>query len=62
MPNINVNDIDMYYELRGEGFPLVMIMGLTGNINWWHPDMVDDLAGNYRLVFIPCQNCRTPFG
>ena len=30
MPKIKVNDIRMFYEVHGEGFPLIMIMGFTG--------------------------------
>jgi len=26
MPKVKVNDIHIYYEVQGEGFPLVMIM------------------------------------
>lgn len=33
MPTVKVNDINMYYELRGEGEPLVFITGLASDIN-----------------------------
>ena len=33
MPSIQVNDIQMYYELRGEGEPLVLILGMTIDIS-----------------------------
>jgi len=50
MPIVHVNDIDMYYETRGEGEPLVIIWGIGGEI----PPLVDRLAesvkGNYRLI------------
>ena len=32
MPKVRVNDIEMNYELHGEGEPLVLIMGLTGSL------------------------------
>ncbi len=35
MPYITVNDIRMYYELHGAGDPLVLIMGLRRNAEWW---------------------------
>ncbi len=28
MPTVKVNDINMYYEIRGDGDPLVLIAGL----------------------------------
>lgn len=33
MPTIKVNDIDMYYEIYGEGEPLVFIVGLATDIS-----------------------------
>ena len=27
MPKVKVNDIQMFYEVHGEGFPLIMIQG-----------------------------------
>ncbi len=38
MPHVKVNDINMYYEIHGDGFPLVLIMGLGGNADWWKID------------------------
>ena len=40
MPKVKVNDIQIYYEGRGRGFPLVMIMGLGANVDWWDPSMI----------------------
>ena len=31
MPKVNLNDIDVYYESRGSGFPMVLIRGLGSN-------------------------------
>ena len=38
MLKINVNDINIYYEIHGRGFPLVMITVLAGDSNWWSLD------------------------
>ena len=35
MPKMRVNDIEIYYEVHGEGFPLVMVHGLGANLDWW---------------------------
>jgi pimeloyl-ACP methyl ester carboxylesterase len=40
----------MYYEVKGEGFPLVMIMGLGGNLDWWHPSMIREFSKNFKTV------------
>ncbi len=33
---IKVNGIEIYYELHGRGDPLVLIMGLRRNAEWWY--------------------------
>jgi len=35
MPKKRVNNIEIYYEIHGEGFPIVMIHGFTANLDWW---------------------------
>lgn len=50
MPNMMMNGTNLYYEQRGEGFPLVMIMGLSGNLDWWPDELVDALAAHYRVL------------
>lgn len=50
MPTVHVNDIDMYYEIHGEGEPLLLIWGIGGGI----PPLIDRLAesaaGKYRII------------
>lgn len=50
MWKVKVNDIQIHYEVHGEGFPLVMIMGLGGDIHWWDPRMVQELSKRFRLI------------
>jgi len=50
MPKVKVNDIQVYYEVKGEGFPLIMIAGLSGNIDWWDPRMIQELSKNFKTV------------
>lgn len=45
-----VGDLNICYELRGEGRPLVMIMGLTGNMDWWDPGVTGGLSKRYQVV------------
>ena len=35
MPYIKVNDIQMYYEIHGDGEPMVLIVGLGTDISEW---------------------------
>ena len=50
MPKIKINDINMYYHLRGQGPPLMMIMGWTANMDWWPESLVERLKKQYSLV------------
>ena len=50
MPIIQVNDIKMNYELHGEGFPLVMIMGLGAPMSWWDPTLIEDISKKYKVL------------
>jgi len=50
LPTVKVNDINMYYEIHGDGFPLVMIMGLSANADWWTPDLIEQCSRNYKTV------------
>lgn len=50
LPSIKVNDINMYYEVHGDGFPLVMILGASANIDWWTPEIIEQCSQNYKTV------------
>jgi pimeloyl-ACP methyl ester carboxylesterase len=49
MPKVKVGDIKMYYEIHGKGEPLVIIPGMTGNVdaNFMH---IPVFAREYRVV------------
>ena len=50
MPKAEVDDIEIYYETRGEGSPLTLINGWGGNMDSWSPRMVDTLAEQHLVV------------
>jgi 3-oxoadipate enol-lactonase len=50
MPRVKVNDIRMYYEVKGEGFPLVMINGGSENLECWDPRLIEALSETFKLV------------
>ena len=50
VPVQNLADVDLYYEIRGEGYPLLMIMGLGATIDWWHPRFIEQLEKNFKLI------------
>lgn len=49
MPLIRVNDINLYYETYGEGIPLILIMGLRRNLEWWHCQ-IPALSEHFKVV------------
>jgi len=50
MPTATVNGITIAYEEKGEGRPLLLIMGLGGQLTDWPPALVDLLAERFRVV------------
>lgn len=51
MPTLQVNDIDLYYELFGEGEPLLLIHGLGSSSRDWEMQ-IDFFAQNYQVITI----------
>lgn len=49
MPTVKVNDINIYYEIHGEGEPLVLIMGYGGNSGQWFRQ-IPGLSQEYRVI------------
>jgi pimeloyl-ACP methyl ester carboxylesterase len=52
MPKVKVNDIQVCYEVKGKGYPLVMITGLGSNLDFWPPRLVDELSKNFKLLML----------
>ena len=40
----------MYYEIHGEGFPLVMISGTANDVNWWIPEIIESHSQNFKTI------------
>lgn len=49
MPTLKVGDINIYYEIHGEGEPLVLIMGYGANSRWWDPQ-IPVFSQEYRVI------------
>jgi 3-oxoadipate enol-lactonase len=50
MTKITVGDIDINYEIKGSGAPLLMIMGLSFSLRDWGNKFTEILAQNYQLI------------
>ena len=49
MPSVRVNDIELYFEVHGEGSPLLLIPGLGVDVRFFR-GIIDDLAMSCRVV------------
>ncbi len=49
MPVTHVNDVDLYYETYGEGFPIVLAHGYCASINLWK-HQIPLLAERYQVI------------
>lgn len=49
MATIEVNGTQLYYEIYGQGEPLMMIQGCGGNITLWEPQ-IESLSQHFQLI------------
>ena len=50
MPKVNINDIEMYYEIQGEGPKLLFINGTGGDLRL-KPNVFDTpLAKHFKIL------------
>lgn len=51
MPSVKSNGLSFEYDIRGEGEPLLLIMGLTGQLIDWPDDFVDlFVEAGYQVI------------
>lgn len=50
MPTAQLDDVNIYYEVKGEGKPIVLSHGLAGSIEHWRPAMGTLLGLGYRVI------------
>src|SRR5262245_40213109 len=49
MPKISLDGADFYYEMHGNGTPVVLVPGLGGIGSYWRPQ-VEALSTHFRVV------------
>ena len=49
MPTIKINDINMYYEIHGQGEPLLLVMGMGADLTVWG-DSIQKFAEKYQVI------------
>jgi len=49
MPKIRCNDVELYYEIKGKGPPLLLINGLGSDMRLWGP-LTDQLESSFTVI------------
>ena len=49
MATVSVNGCEFYHEVHGQGDPLVLIMGLRRNVEWWYRQ-IPALAEHFQVI------------
>src|SRR5271157_829186 len=50
MPLLKINNYNIYYEIRGDNYPLLMIQGLGANILWWGEGLLKELSKYFKVI------------
>lgn len=50
MPELAANGISLTYEVSGSGDPLLLIMGLGGQLTDWHPEFIEALSEHFTVI------------
>ena len=45
-----VGQVELAYYTKGQGYPLVMIMGYRGTMSMWDPALLEQLGKRYQLI------------
>jgi len=47
---VQVGDIQVGYRVRGEGYPLLMIMGYGCSMNLWEEKFIETLSAHFKVI------------
>ncbi|MFX1410064.1 MAG: alpha/beta fold hydrolase [Promethearchaeota archaeon] len=50
MPKAQVNDINIYYKIRGEGTPFVLIRGFSSSLDNWPPYSIEQFSKSFKTI------------
>lgn len=50
MPQVKVNDIEMYYEIHGKSEPLIVIWGISGEISQFTHYLTTKMGKKYQII------------
>lgn len=47
---VRVGNVDLAYRIKGRGYPVVLIMGLTADMDWWPQAFIEGLAKRHKVL------------
>ncbi len=47
---LKIDGVRIYYETFGEGTPIIMIQGLSANVDWWDPRLTEGLSETFKVI------------
>ncbi|MFX1388297.1 MAG: alpha/beta fold hydrolase [Promethearchaeota archaeon] len=50
MPRVKVNDLNIYYQIRGKGYPFILIRGLSSSLNSWPPYSIEQFSKSFKII------------
>ncbi|MFW9819366.1 MAG: alpha/beta fold hydrolase [Candidatus Thorarchaeota archaeon] len=50
MPSVKVDDINIYYEIHGEGYPFILLRGLSSSLNSWPPYSIAQFSKHFKNI------------
>jgi pimeloyl-ACP methyl ester carboxylesterase len=50
MPEAQIENLKLHYDIHGSGDPLLMVMGLGSSSASWHPALIEQLARSFRVI------------
>lgn len=51
MPKVTVNGTEIFYEVKGEGEPILFLHGMGGTWMMWEPQM-SFFSRNFRMIMV----------
>jgi len=50
LPKVKVNDINIYFEIHGEGFPFLLIRGLSSDVYRWPSSFIKEISQFFKII------------
>jgi len=50
MPTLQVNDIAIYYKIKGNGYPFVLIRGLSSSLDSWPTHSIEEFSKIFKTI------------